>query len=347
MTILQSNTEEIAIEELHQRGCTDGLPIVLPTLEKVKTMAQRVDIDLDMVIGIMGPREGAASIEKVAAAAVMAGCLPDHFPVLVAAVKAVCDKAFDLTEVNQTTHSLAPVILVNGPASVECGNINHSFGILGPGNRASACIGRALSLALINIGGRHPGTTDMAIYSSPTKFTACFAEDESGSPFDPYHVSKGYAHEDSTVTVIGAESPHSIILEPTSHGKGDAERLILCIAGAIANPGSNHIYRGGGGGVLVVLNPEHAEILSSAGFDRRRIQHAICEKSVMEQDLAFKYYAGLNHVQEKDSADNASQLHALNNPNQVMLVVAGGRGSYSMIMPTWAYAPPWKSSSHP
>jgi hypothetical protein len=331
----EADSEADAVEQLHASGCTDGMPVIVPTPDRVQFMIARVDLDPDMVVGVMGPRQGAASIEKIATAAVMAGCVPDNFPVVLAAIHAVCDPSFDLTEVNQTTHCLAPLILVNGPARHECGPIECSFGILGPGNRASACIGRAMSLALINIAGRHPGSTDMAVYSSPGKFTACFAEDEAASPFAPYHLGQGFLPEDSTVTVIGVEGPHSVILEPTRDVKKDAERLLRCIAGTIANPGSNHIYRAGDGGMLVVINPEHAQILARAGYDRKTIQQKVRDLAVMKAEEAQMYYAGMNFVHE----DDQDILHAVRNPDQIMLVVAGGKGSYSMVMPSWAYAP--------
>ncbi len=333
--VFEADSEPSAIEHLHASGCTDGLPVIVPTPDRVSEMVNRVDLDPDIVIGVMGPQNGAASVDKIAAAAVMAGCLPNYFPVVIAAISAVSDPKFDLTEVNQTTHCLAPLILVNGPARRECGPIAHGFGILGPGDRASASIGRAISLAMINIAGRIPGTTDMAVHSNPGKFSACFAEDEDASPYPPYHVSIGYSSKDSTVTVIGVEAPHSVIMEPSQDVNNDAERLLRCIAGTIASPGSNHIYRAGEGGMVVVINPEHAEILDRAGFNRNSIRLRISELAVMNRKDSENYYAGMNFIHQ----DDRYELRAVRNPDQIILVVAGGRGSYSMVMPSWAYAP--------
>ena len=333
--LLEADTEFDAIELLHQRGCTDGLPVIVPTPERVNAMIARVDLDGGLSLGEMGPKQGAASVEKVAAAAVMAGCLPDHFPVVISAVQAVCKKQFDLTEVNQTTHCLAPLIVVNGSAREVCGPIESGAGILGPGNRASASIGRALSLAIINIGGRKPGVTDMAVFSTPGKFTACFAEDEEHSPFEPYHVSTGFKPDDSVVSVIGVEAPHSVILEPAGDTENDALRLIKAIAGVIANPGSNHVYRAGDGGLLVVLNPEHALILAKAGYDRTGVCESIRQHATVTRQYADSIYAGLNFVHPDDD----DLLYAVRDTKQIMLVVAGGMGTYSMVMPSWAYAP--------
>lgn len=331
---LEAEDEASALELLHDQGCTDGLPVVIPTKSRVENMIARVDLDPDLSLGTMGPKLGVATVHTVAAAAVMAGCLSGHFPVVVAAVKAVCRPEFDLTEVNQTTHCLAPLIVVNGPARNKCGPIESGPGILGPGNRASASIGRALSLALINIAGRQSGVTDMAIFSSPGKFTACFAEAEENSPFEPWHVSKGFQKDESVATVIGVEAPHSVILEPTGNRQSDGLRLIKCIAGVVANAGSNHAYRGGAGGLVVVLCPEHANLLSEARYNRKQIQQAIKEFAVVSREYATSIYANL--MKDSDSHDD---LIAVQNPEQIMLVVAGGMGTYSMVLPSWVYAP--------
>ena len=172
-------------------------------------------------LGIMGPAGCVASVEKVATAAVMAGCLPDHMPVVVAAVQAIVQDAFDLTEMQGTTHCTAPLTIVNGPARQACGGITGGYGALGPGHRANASIGRALRLAMMNIGGARPGISDMALLGHPGKFTYCLAEDEENSPFEPLHVSLGYGEDESVVTVVGAEAPHSVMYS------GDADLLIM------------------------------------------------------------------------------------------------------------------------
>ena len=301
-------------------GATDGLPVIVPTPDLVAVMVERVGLDPDLLLGVMGPKQGAATVEKVAVSAVMAGCLPDHFPIVIAAVKAVCRDEFDLTEVVQTTHGLAPLILVNGPAREECGPIRSGFGIFGPGDRASASIGRALSLAIINIAGRRAGVTDLAIFSSPANFSCCLAEAEEQSPFPAYHVNAGFSENDSVVTVIGAEAPHSIILEPTTDHSGDAERLIWVTADVLANPGSTNVYCGGQGGCVVVLNPEHANLLARAGYDRQSIVSAICERSSMRRAQANRYYGSL-YI---DESEDGEKLPALRRPDQISLIVAGG-----------------------
>ena len=208
---LEAADEAAAVEQLHALGCTDGLPVIVPTPERVERMVLAMGLDADLSLGEMGPMGGIATVEKVAVAAVMAGCLPDHAPVVLAAVEAVLDPAFDLTEMQATTHCTAPLVIVCGPAREQCGPVACGFGALGPGYRANACIGRALRLAMINVGGGRPGESDMALHGHPGKFTYCLAEDEAASPFPPLHTTFGLAPEQGAVVVIGAEAPHSVI----------------------------------------------------------------------------------------------------------------------------------------
>ena len=131
VSFLQAASEEAALEQLHELGCTDGLPVVVPTAERVARMVLASGMDADMVLGEMGPLLGVATVEKVAVSAVMAGCVPDHMPLVIAAVKAVIDPRFDLTEMQATTHCTAPLVIVNGPARMACGGVASGFGALG------------------------------------------------------------------------------------------------------------------------------------------------------------------------------------------------------------------------
>ena len=173
--MLQASDEAAALEALHDADMTDGLPVVIPTGERVSRMVLASGQDADMSLGVMGPAGGVATVEKVAVAAVMAGCLPDYLPVVLAAVKAVIADEFDLAQMQSTTHCTAPLIIVNGPGRLTCGPVASGFGALGPGHRANASIGRALRLCMINIGGAKPGESDMALLGHPGKFTYCLA----------------------------------------------------------------------------------------------------------------------------------------------------------------------------
>ncbi|MFT5580389.1 MAG: hypothetical protein ACI9WS_003155, partial [Paraglaciecola psychrophila] len=271
---LEAIDESAALEKLHELGCTDGLPVIIPTTARVERMVLATLLDGDLVLGEMGPGMGVATIEKVAVAAVMAGCLPDYMPIVLAAVKAVINPVFDLTEMQSTTHCTAPLVIVNGPARTSCGPVASGFGALGPGHRANASIGRALRLTMINIGGAQPGSSDMALLGHPGKFTYCLAEDEENSPFPPLHSSLGFSADDSVVTVIGAEAPHSVLYSGNADDPENAEKLLAQLAVGLANFATNNAILTGGAAV-VVLNPEHADILSQANMDREKVQQRL------------------------------------------------------------------------
>jgi hypothetical protein len=324
---LSAADEAQALEDLHSRGCTDGLPVVIPTRERVNRMVLASGQDADMVLGTMGPGHGIATIEKVAIAAVMAGCLPDYMPVVVAAVKAVIDPAFDLTEMQATTHCTAPLVIVNGPARSSCGPIASGTGALGPGHRANASIGRALRLTMINIGKARPGTSDMALLGHPGKFTYCLAEDEENSPFPPLHADLGFDTQDSVVTVLGAEAPHSVLYADDGDNPGSYKILLDLLAMALANAPSNNAILTGGA-ATVVLNPEHSGVLSSAGLSRQDIAQELFERCFLEPEMVKRLMPAF-------AGDNPPRRMAFNDPSQILIVQAGGSGLYSMVMPSW------------
>ena len=331
--LLSAIDEAAALERLHELRCTDGLPVVIPTPARVERLRLATGLDGDLVLGIMGPAGGVATVEKVAVAAVMAGCLPDHMPVVVAAVRAVLDPAFDLMEMQSTTHCTAPLIIVNGPARAACGGISGGFGALGPGHRANASIGRALRLSMINIGGARPGESDMALLGHPGKFTYCLGEDEESSPFPPLHTSLGYAPEDSVVTVIGAEAPHSVLYSPTGEVAEDAQRLGHLLAIGLANLATNNAQLRNGAAV-VMLNPEHAAVFQKANLSRQAVQqllHGHCQHDSEQLQAVAGGFA--------PKGTEARLLPAFRSHEDILVLVAGGTGLYSMVMPTWCAGP--------
>ena len=327
--LLTAADEAAALEDLHLRGCTDGLPVVIPTPARVERMVLASGQDADMVLGTMGPGHGIATMEKVAVAAVMAGCLPDYMPVVVAAAKAVINPVFDLTEMQATTHCTAPLIIVNGPARNNCGPVSSSYGALGPGHRANASIGRALRLAMINIGGGRPGSSDMALLGHPGKFTYCLAENEEDSPFPPLHTTLGFAEEESVVTVIGAEAPHSVIASADGDDADGYKYLLNVLAVGLANAATNNATLTSGTAV-VVLNPDHANLLAGAGLTREDVQAELHQRSKID-------VAALRQLVPHFSGgpDSSGERYAFTGPEQILILMAGGSGLYSMVMPSW------------
>lgn len=331
--LLSAGNEAAALEQLHARGWTDGLPVVVPTPERVEAMLTFAGgLDPDVIVGAVGPAEGEATVEKVAVNAVMAGCTPDVFAVVLAAVEAVTEPRFNLGPVQATTHAVGPVILVNGPVRRECG-IASGTGALGPGFRANATIGRALRLVLMNVGGGRPGTGDMALLGQPGKFTCCVAEAEEDSPFEPMSVALGHPPGTSTVTVLGGEAPHSVMSMPDPDRTDDAERIVLALAAGLANPASNPAFlRRGMNAVL--LNPDHADVLTRRGMTRRDLQERLFEAAGNRRGELRRYGGSL--VPDGDDDD---WLPVVQDPADLLVLVAGGRGLYSMIIPSWGGGP--------
>lgn len=329
--LIESVDEERALEWLHAERCTDGLPVVIPTQARVERLVLATGLDGDLTLGTMGPGGGAATVAKVAANAVMAGAQPEHMPVILAAIQAVLEPDFDLAEMQSTTHCTAPLIIVNGRAR-EWAQVASGSGALGPGHRGNASIGRALRLAMINIGMARPGESDMALLGHPGKFTFCLAEAEEASPWDPQHVDQGYRPDQSAVTVVGAEPPHSVIFSNDADDPRSAERLLDTLAAVLANVGSNNAHFRCGA-QTVVLNPEHATVLAEAGHDRRQVKEQLAERAVNPASRLAELnptFAG------RTGAGGPSEIRAVQDPDDILLLVAGGSGLYSAVMPSWA-----------
>ena len=331
---LHAPNEQAAVEKLHELGCTDGLPVIVPTPERVSRMVVASGLDADLSLGVIGPNLGRATVEGIAAAAVMAGCLPDHLPVVMACIRAVCRSEFDTGEWQSTTHAISPLVLVNGPARHACGPLASGFGALGPGHRANMSIGRALRLALINIGGARPGTSDMALLGQPGKLAMVLAEDEENSPFPPLHTSlnSSFGPTDSAVTLVGVEGAHSVLSVGDADDPTAPERLLRSLAATIANIGSNnaHFKRGC---VAVALNPDHASALAKAGHSRSTVQQRLHELAANPRGTLHEMNPSFNPT------SGADLVRATASPDDILVFQAGGAGLYSAVFPSWGAGP--------
>lgn len=328
----QAVDEAAALEQLHRDHMTDGLPVVIPTRARVDEMVLAGGMDADIVLGTVGPGQGAATVQAVAANAVMAGCLPQHFPVVLAGVQAITDPVFDLTEVQVTTHSVTPLVIVNGPARAECG-LTSGTGCFGPGHRANASIGRALRLVMMNIGSGRPDLSDMTVYGHPAKFTFCAAEDEEGSPWEPLHLSRGMRAGQSAVTVVATEGPHTVCCVPMPDGMQDREAniWISLIASAVGTTGSNSTYFERGT-ITVILNAQLAGTFARAGQTRQSLQELFVRRSRHRRG----YLRSINPGMVSPGRDDE---FVPRDPATIMIVVTGGGGHYAMVCPTLGVGP--------
>jgi len=261
---------ERVFDDLYERGWTDGLPVIPPTRERVARMIDYVQLPADLQIAEMAPKGGVATVENIAINAVMAGCRPEYLPVVIAAVEALAQPQFSLLGVQTTTNPAAPFILINGPIRRQI-DVHGGRGALGPGWRANATIGRAVRLAMLNLGGAIPAEIDKATLGFPGKYTFCMAEQEEESPWEPFHTEQGFNREDSTVTIIACQGTQSVAASYLT-----PESILRMLGNAMTVWGTNS-YNKGDGNPTVILTPMHAKIFHDAGWSKARIKEWLFE----------------------------------------------------------------------
>lgn len=329
--VLQVDASPGALQDhFEAQGWTDGLPIVPPTPELVAAMVEAGGEQPQAQVGVIPPGLATATVEKVAINAVMAGCRPQYMPVVLAALRALIQPQFNLAGVQGTTHPVTPFLLVNGPIRARIG-INCGSGVFGQGFRANATIGRAVRLVLMNIGQGLPGKSDMATFGTPCKFSFCAGENEEESPWPPFHLERGFAAGDSTVTVHGAEAPHNI----QDHASANADELLMTIADTMNVAGNNNI--GIGGEMLLALSPEHARILARDGMSKDDVRAELHRRMRFEFARMGRgsrdWYRGRRPT--FDVGPEVTEIPYLDDPKQILVIVAGGPGLHSMVLPSF------------
>jgi hypothetical protein len=318
------------VEYAYANGLTDGLPVVAPTQERVQAMLKGANLEAGLLIGTVPPRQGTLTAEVVAANAVMAGCLPVHMPVVLAAIEAMLDPVFNLRTVQMTTSPVGPLILVNGPFGRQAG-VHPGQGCMGPGFRANMTIGRAIRLILVNAGGATLGEIDFATHGFPGKLSFCFAENESESPFPPLHVDRGYGAEKSVVHVHHAQGTFNIVDSPSSN----AVEVLTTIAQSMRGVGSNNMQLPHGE-VLVVLSPKHAKIIADNGFDKAHIQRFLyLNSSVTASEFhpAMRQHLTVFRRDEFPIIFDSTRVPLVSKPEDIAVVVAGGVGPHTVFVP--------------
>ena len=313
------------------RGWTDGLPIVAPTTGRVEEMLDYAPLSRDSVIGELEPLKGQATVEKLAINAVMAGCRPDYFPILIAAVEAISEPEFNLRGVQTTDENVTPLILVNGPIARQIG-MNDGFGCLGPGWRPNATIGRALRLIMQNIGGGWPSVVAFAGLGQPGRYTLCFSENELQSPWQPFHVDASFSSNQNVVTVLRAESVINVTggLEEVASVMGSAASAFSWLHGGI---------------VTVVISPATAVALERDGITKEEARQWLHANGRISSDELKTLWIYKNVGKAKEwpawalSAIEKGNVPPVKNPDKIALVVAGGDIPIAQqaYFPTWGY----------
>ena len=314
-----------ATQELfHRRGWTDGLPVVPPTEAAVRACLEWASLRSDHIIGVEPVRARAITAEKVAVNAVMAGCLPMHFPVVVTALAAMLREEFTLHGATASTGGCAVFIVVNGDVRRELG-MDGTFNALGNSDRATAVIGRAVRLCLVNLFDVRPGGIDRSTLGHPGKFSYCVAEDEEDSPWESLAAARGIPEGASAVTVLAAGAPRQIMNEWTT----DPEEILETFAAEIrANMRQYSIWPGH---YAAIVSRQLREHLAAAGFSRADVCRRLYERSRIRR----REWAGVGKGRVvRDRGD--AEYRALPDPDHLLLIAAGGpAGGFGVVIPPW------------
>ena len=321
-----------AVEQCYQLGWTDGLPTLPPTQGRVSQFIDYVGRDPSEVVGEISERRREITVGKVAANAVMAGCLPEYMPVVLAATEAMLAPEFNLVGPSSSMGGSAVLSIVNGPIVQELG-INARNNLFGPGNRANATIGRAVRLILMNACAAIPGLFDRSVIGHPGKYTYCIAEAESETHWLPLHVERGFSPEQSTVTTFACESPRQV------RATGDPEAILFALADVASSLGTSLSTSGSVGDSAQGVRQGQIAVTVSGNSNlwrdwtkeqvRRRLQSTI-RRSVADLKRA-KVFSGA-----PESGDEESFISLVPEPEDILLVFAGGEESNNAsVIPSW------------
>ena len=339
-SILQSRRIDVAdsfdlIQDYYEeQGWTDGLPVVPATEDLVRKMLGGYGEDPARSLGVIQPRNAQVTLEKVAVNAVMAGCRPEYFPVVVAAVKALLRPEFNVSGCQATTGGAAPVIIVNGPIAKQIG-INGDSGCFGPGYRSNASIGRALRLVVRNIAGLIPGEMDKATLALPGRYTFCFAENEERSPWDPRHVEMGLGPASSMVTLTAVRGVYVVMESTVPTGMQVLHTLVESVR---AIGFANYYQIGTGVQMTLVLCPEHAADIAASGLSKADVREYIFQNARMPMHRLknIAHYGNRNWPKWVDETNPDTMVPITRCADDIVVVVGGGDGRHSAWLAGWS-----------
>ncbi|MDR7563753.1 MAG: hypothetical protein QN134_09430 [Armatimonadota bacterium] len=315
--VVYRGTLEEVNRYFYRMGWTDGLPIVPPTPRAVEEMLRGTDLEPDHVVAHLPPRMGRATVEKIAVNAVMAGALPTHLPVVIAAVEALLDPRTWFGTYQVSTGSWAPFVVVNGPVRRDVG-LNCSSGALSPGNMANAAIGRALSLVIRNIGGARPGIEDMGVLGNPGKWSMVAGEWEELSPWPPLHVDEGLSPERSAVSVIFVNT----FVQVLGYGS-EPEDLVRSLTYNIPPTKKDAT-------AALLLPPHLARILAQAGWQKQDVVDFVWRytqvPACQHPDWVRARRLGERHTRI-GAVDPHVAVQVLGRKEVIRVVVVGGPGN--------------------
>ena len=331
-TTVQWDSALEAIERCYELGWSDGLPVVPPTAQRVGQFIERAGRPAADVIGELPERRRQITVGKIAANAVMAGCLPEYMPVVLAAAEAMLEPTFNLVGPSSSMGGSAILTIVNGPIVGEL-NINARNNLFGPGNRANATIGRAVRLILMNACAAIPGVFDRSVIGHPGKYTYCIAEAETETHWTPLHVERGLQAQQSAVTVFSGEAPRQV------RAVGRPEAILYAISDVAASLGTSMSTSGSVGetgsgvrqGQIVVTIAGNSALWQD--WSKAQIRDFIFQR-------ACRSVAELKRAQvlaaDPEPGDESEMVPLIPEPSDILLVFAGGEESnMSSVIPSW------------
>jgi hypothetical protein len=322
-----------AIDYCYDQGWTDGLPVVPPVVDRVKAMLAADARPPETVIALHPATGLDLSLHAAAVNAVMAGCLPEYFPVLVAGFEAMEKAEFNFHGSTASTGGSAPLLIVSGPYADEIG-MNADVNLFGPGNRPNATIGRAVRLILRNVFQMIPGISDKSTQGNPGKYSFCIAERMRGNPWPALVETQGYAKGASSVTAYAGGGFCNV----ENHGGNTPEHILSSVADAMANYGCITL-----GQSVVILAPEHMGIIAAAGWTREQAQNYLftqAKRSVEGMKGVGKFRDREYDAQHGETASKLAEkgfIHRGMRPDDILITMGGGdAGGHSCFIPSWS-----------
>jgi hypothetical protein len=309
-------------EYVFDQGWTDGLPVFPPTRRLVEDLLKYTGRDPDEVLGTIFPGDGVATLRNVAANCAMAGCLPQHVPVVLAAVEALVDPVMPITT-TQSTGSASILTVVTGGIVRELQFHTREW-LFGPnGGRSNAAIGRAVRLILWNIGRAHPGKLVKGTMGHPASWSYCIGEEQEITPWLPMHVDLGISADDSAVTVMKAGEHTQLAVPVNTVGLNECITLLARGIGRLGITTS-----GGKRAFLFVINPALAQTFDRAGFTREKLKSAIAERAFK---YSYDWQNDKNQGRATPFAETESSVRSEREifvsaitPDEIHIVVGGG-----------------------
>ena len=326
------DSPEAVFQFMLDHGWSDGLPVIPPTAHRVRAMLDYAQRDASELVGYINPDAGSATLEKIAVNAVMAGCLPEYFPVVLAASKAMLEPKFNLVGPSSSLGGAAILVIVNGPIIKQIG-INSRGNLFGPGNRANATIGRSIRLVLMNACAAVPGLFDRSVIGHPGKFSYCIGEAHSETHWPGLHEERGISSDSSAVTVFAAEAPRQV------RAVGDPEAILYSIADAASSLGTSLSTSGSVSDKSVGIRQGEIAVTIAgdsslwAQWTKQQVKETLysqIKRSVADLKKA-KVFKG-----DIVESDERTFIPLLESPDDILLLFAGGEeANFSSVIPSW------------